>query len=234
MVAPDDDSLDLRERRPGFLAHLSERTVVIEARHRGEPLRRQARRVALSDQRVGIRGVSHDEYAHVAARDGVERLALRRENLGVLEQQLLALHPGSARPRADQHRDVAVLERAARVVRRRNLVERAESAIVELHHHALHRGGSGGYFQQIEIDRLVGPEHLTRGDAKRERIADVSRGAGDRDGDWLFHGTTLGQKQQMVAEDGCTPHPAGSDVRRRGRRASDAPPATKNNDKTMD
>ena len=40
MVAPDDDFLDLRERRAGLLAHLRERAVVVEARHRGESLGR--------------------------------------------------------------------------------------------------------------------------------------------------------------------------------------------------
>jgi hypothetical protein len=127
------------------------------------------------------------------------------EDLGILEQQILALHARTARPRADQHGDLAVLEGDARIVGRRYFVEREERAIVQLHHDALHGAERGRNLEQIEIDGLIGTEHLPGGDAKGECIPDVSGCAGDGDGNWLFHGGNPrrrnAQKRQIVAED---------------------------------
>jgi hypothetical protein len=187
MIAPDDHLVDLGDRCSGFLTELGESPVVIEARHRGEPIRRKRRRVTLSDQRIGVRGIADHQDAHVATRDRIQRLALGRENLGVLEQQILALHAGAARPCAHQHRDVAILEGYPGVVRRRDLVEREKRAVVQLHHHALDRSLRGGNLQQIQIDGLVEAQHLAGGDAKCECISDLAGGARDRDGNWFLH-----------------------------------------------
>ena len=170
-----------------FSVELRESPVVIQSRHRGETVRRQRGCVALSDQRIRIGRIAHHQHPHVAARDRVQRLALRRENLCVLEQQILALHAGSARPRADQHGVIAVLECDAGIGARRHLVEGGECAVVELHHHALHRRARRRDLEQIQVDRLVGAQHLTRCDAKGERITDVTRGARDGDSDRLLH-----------------------------------------------
>ncbi len=174
-------------RDRGFLAELGEAAVVVEARHRRKSVGRQRRCVALRDQRIRIGRIADHQYAHVAARDRVERFALRREDLGVFEQQILALHAGAARPRADQHREIAVLERDAGIVRRGDLVEGGERAVVQFHHHALHGRRRRRYFQQIQVDRLISAEHLAGCDAKRERIPDVAGSACDGDGDWFFH-----------------------------------------------
>ncbi len=60
------------------------------------------RRVALSDQRIGVRRVADDQHADVAVRDGIERLALSGEDLRVREQQVLTFHARATRTRADQ------------------------------------------------------------------------------------------------------------------------------------
>ena len=80
---------------------------------------------------------------------------------------------------------------------------------MELHHHPLQGADGGRNLQQIEIDRLVGSEHLARRDSKGERISNVSGGAGNGDDEWLFHGTTLNANQQMLAEETHGPHPSG-------------------------
>ena len=79
------------------------------------------------------------------------------------------------------------LKAAAASLRRRHFVQRREGAVVQLHHHALYRRARRRDLQQIQVDRLIGAEHLTGCDAKRERIADISGRARDGDSDWLFH-----------------------------------------------
>ena len=209
MIAPNDHLVDLGERCSGLLAELGEPPVVIEARHRGETIRRDRRRVTLSDQRIGVRGIADHQDAYLAARDRIQRLALRREDLGVLEQQILALHAGAARSRAHQHRDVAILEGDPCVVRRRDLVERQKRAVVQLHHHALDRSLRGGDLQQIQIDGLVQAQHVARGDAKCERISDLAGGPCDRDGNWFLHADPC-ERAANVSRTGCGSHACAS------------------------
>ena len=122
-----------------------------------------------------LAGIADHEHAHVAIGDGVERLALRREDLRVGEQQVLALHARSARTRADQQRDVAILEGDLGIVGRDDPVQRRERAVVEFHDHALQRAEGRRDLEQVQIDRLIGAEHLAGGDAEGECIADLAR-----------------------------------------------------------
>jgi hypothetical protein len=110
------------------------------------------------------------------------------------EKQILALHAGSAGPRADQHAEIAILERDHGVAAGAHFIEGWEGAVIQLHHDALHRRRRRRYFQQIQIDRLIGAQHLTRRDAKGERVTDISGRAGDGDGDWFLHDKLPGAK----------------------------------------
>ena len=110
MIAPDDDLLDLRQGRAALFGELRQSAVVIQSSHGRESVARQRGRIALSDQRIGVGRIADHQHAHVAAGDRVQRLALGGEDLGVLQQQILALHAGPARPRADQHGEIAILE----------------------------------------------------------------------------------------------------------------------------
>jgi hypothetical protein len=62
-------------------------------------------------------------------------------------------------------------------------VQQREGAVVELHHHALQRllRLVVGYLEHLQDHRLVGAEHFAGGDAKQQRIADLTGGAGDGD-----------------------------------------------------
>ena len=86
MVAPDDDLLDLRQGRAGFLGELRQAAVVIQSGHRRESVARQRWRIALRDERIGIGRIADDQHAHIAARDRIQRLALRGKNFGVFQQ----------------------------------------------------------------------------------------------------------------------------------------------------
>src|SRR3546814_5513426 len=63
--------------------------------------------------------------------DPVQRRALCGEDLGVLEQQVLALHARAARTRADQQSDVGVLERDLGISRADHAHQQRERAVVE-------------------------------------------------------------------------------------------------------
>ena len=185
----------------GLRGELRQRAVVVEAQHRGEVLRRQVRRRLHRDVGIGVGRVADHQHLDVARGDIVQRLALRGEDLRVLEQQVLALHARAARTRADQQRDVGVLERDARIIRADHAGEQRERAVLELHHHALERGLGllQRQFEHLQDDRLVLAEHFAGGDAEQQGIADLAGGAGDGNTDGLFHCVTPGNRMRCVA-----------------------------------
>jgi hypothetical protein len=67
--------------------------------------------------------------------------------------------------------------------------QQRERAILELHHDALERRLRlvERELEQLEDDRLVAPEHVARGDAEEQAVADLACGAGDGDADGWFH-----------------------------------------------
>jgi hypothetical protein len=98
---------------------------------------RQVRGRIHRDVGVGIGRVADHEHAHVARGDLVQGLALLDEDLGVVHQQVLALHAGSARLGADQQGVVGILEGDIRIAGADHAGQQREGAVVELHHHAL-------------------------------------------------------------------------------------------------
>src|ERR1700683_4142686 len=89
---------------------------------------------------------------------------------------------------------MAVAEGDHGVVAGLDLVERGKRAVIELHDHAAERGQGRRYFQQVQVDRLVGAEHGSRGDAKGQGIADLAGSAGDGNVQGLLHGVSSGEK----------------------------------------
>jgi len=73
------------------------------------------------------------------------------------------------------------------VWRRDDAGERVECAVVQFHDHAVQCRKRRRDFQQLQNDGLLGAEHLARGDAKRELIADLAGGAGNGDTNGIFH-----------------------------------------------
>jgi hypothetical protein len=161
---------------------------VIQAHHAGELLRLEARRVHHRDEAVGIRRIAHDQHLHVALGHLVQRLALRREDLAIRLQKILALHAGTARARADEQRHLDILEGNHRIRGGDRAVQQRKRAVLELHHHALQRllRFVVGNLEQLQNHRLIGAEHFAGGDAEEERIADLACGAGDGDADGRF------------------------------------------------
>jgi len=132
------------------------------------------------------------------------RPPLLDEDLCILGEQILALHSRTARACADQQRVLAIAKRGLGVIGSLHAGEQRECTVVELHHDALEcllrllvRD-----LQQLEDYRLVGPEHVTVGDAEQQAVADLAGGAGDRDANWGFHRGASWQGQRANAKGG--------------------------------
>ena len=74
-----------------------------------------------------------------------------------------------------------------RIVGDLDVAQQRERAVLQLE-----RGALGGAhplrdLEQPQAHRPVGAEHVARGDAEEERVADLPAGAGDRDGRGLLH-----------------------------------------------
>ncbi len=100
---------------------------------------RQIRRGVHGDVGIGVGRIADHDDAHVAGGDFVERPPLLDEDLGVVHQQVLALHARSAGLGADQQGVVHVLERHIGIAGADHVDQQRESAVFELHHHALER-----------------------------------------------------------------------------------------------
>ena len=148
----------------------------------------ETRGILHRDQCVRVGGIADHQHAYAAVCDGIERLALGGKDLRIRKQQVLALHPGPPWPCADQKCHVAVLEGRAGVVGRDDPAQRRECAVVQLHDHARERGQRRGNLEQVQVDRLVGAEHLSRRYSEGKCIADLARRTGNRDIDGGFHG----------------------------------------------
>ncbi len=110
------------------------------------------------------------------------------EDLGVFEQQVLALHAGAARLGANQQGLLGILEGHQRVAGADHVSQQREGAVFEFHHHT---GECGlGFFQRqfehLQDDRLVFAQHFATGDAEQQGVTDLSSGTGDCDSNGGF------------------------------------------------
>jgi hypothetical protein len=171
-------------------------------------LRRQVGRRLHRDVGVGVGRVADHQHLDVAAGGGVQRLALRGEDLRVGGQQVGALHAGAARARADQQRVVGVLEGGLRVAVRFHAGQQREGAVLQFHHHALERllRLLVGDLEQLQDDGLVLAQHFARGDAEQQGVADLAGGAGDGDADgFLAHENSVKGGNKRARTSRCAP-----------------------------
>ena len=191
MVTPHDDVLDVGVRGTGLVGELRDRTVVVEAHHRGEARGRDVRRSVLGDGGVGVRGVTHDEDTHVIGSAVVDGLALGAEDARVGLEQVGALHALAARHGTHQVRDVGALECTVDVVVDLDAGQGRERTVVELHRGAL--GSLDGLrdLQQVQLDGHVRAEQLAGSNAEQESVADVAGCASDGDDTRFCHDVAL-------------------------------------------
>ena len=190
VIAPHDQLLDVGHGHVRLGGELAQRTIVVEAQHRGEVLLRDVRCRFHRDVGIGVGRIADHQHLDVSARGLIHRAALLGEDLRVLEQQILALHARSARTRTNQQCDIGVLEGFLRIGGTDHAGEQREGAVFEFHHAALQRslGLFHRQFQHLQNDRLVLAEHFARGDAIQQRITDLAGSTGDGNTDGLLHG----------------------------------------------
>ncbi len=139
MVPPDRHAGDVDHglARPGRQPGLG--PVVVEAGHGREPPGVDARGVALSDEAVGVGGVSHDEHPHAGAGVLGQGPALGGEDGAVGREQLGALHARATGPGPDQQRPLGAVESLGHIVGAHGPGQQREGAVVQLHGHAPQR-----------------------------------------------------------------------------------------------
>ncbi len=175
----------------GLFCKLCHGAIVIQPHHRGEAFGIKVGRIGLSDQRVGVGRVANHQHLHIALGMRVQRLSLRCENRAIGRQQIFAFHARPARTRTDQKRAIHILERDIGIIGRDNPLEQREGAIGQLHHNPVQRFQCGRDFQQVQDDGLIGAQHVARGNAKKQGIADLAGRAGNRNTHGSFHGKNL-------------------------------------------
>ena len=153
MIAPDGHAADGRDRHARFCGELRHCTVVIKPRHRGEIAWIQALGIRSGDEGIGVGRIADHQNFGIALGHLIERAALGAEDLRIREQQILALHAGTARARAHQEGDLAVPKGDFRIIGGDELLERGKRAIGEFHENALERRESRGDFKEMQLDR---------------------------------------------------------------------------------
>ena len=186
VIAPDRDVADVADRRADRGRQLRERPVVVETGERGEPIGRHVGRVRRGDERIRVGRVADHDDAHVVGGMGVDGLALRAEDAAVRREQVAALHARGTRPRTDEERrgsrrGTPLPDRRTR--RRASSSGNAESCSSRAAPSAARTPLRD--LEQVQPHRDVGAEHLARGDAEQQRVADLPPGARDGDRDRL-------------------------------------------------
>ena len=195
MVAEDDQVVHVGDRRSGLLCDLRDGAVLVQARHRGEPLRPESLGLRRSDHAVGVAGVANNGHPAVVRGNLVDRPTLFDEDLAVLPKQVCALHARAAWLGADEQTPVGVLERHRGVVGEHQAVQQRERTVVELHRHAPH-GLLRAFdrdLEQLQDDGLIGAEHLAGGNAGKQAVADLAGSTGDGNANRVLHSVLWGR-----------------------------------------
>lgn len=111
VVAPDGHLAHRGGQNAKLRGHLADGAVVVQARKRADVLGRYPRRKVAQDECVGVGRVAHDQDLDVRAGVLIDDAALLLEDVGVLLQQVVALHASLAREGTHQDGVVCVLER---------------------------------------------------------------------------------------------------------------------------
>ena len=115
VVAPDRHVRDRRDRHAGLRRELRHGPVVVEARHRGEPLARdRCRALFIAIRQFVLAGLPTTSTRTSSAALAASALPCDGEDRAVGLEQILALHALRARARADEQRVVDALERLRR------------------------------------------------------------------------------------------------------------------------
>ena len=110
VVSPNNHILDVLNGCLQFFTQLRESAVLIEAGQGGEILLGDGRSVVRGYECIGVGGVADNEDLHILLGELVEGLTLSLEDLGVLVQEIFALHAGATGFGTDEYSDIGLSE----------------------------------------------------------------------------------------------------------------------------
>src|SRR5437899_1823053 len=113
--------------------------------------------------------------------------ALITENLAVDPEQIFPLHAGLARNTSDQQRPINIAKAFIEICSGHYRLKQRKGAIVQFHYDAIQRAERVRNFDQMEYERLVRPEHLSRGDAEQKCVTNLPSGASHGDLNRCLH-----------------------------------------------
>lgn len=160
MVTPDSEVLDVSDLGPSLKSELGEGSVVVESGHGGEVLTRNARAVVSEDEAVSVGGVSNNNRLAITLCVVVHGLTSVNEDLTVVLEKIGALHAWASRLGTNEECIVNILEGSGEAVSADDVVEKGESAVVELSLNTLERILGLRKIEQVKDDALVGTEEL--------------------------------------------------------------------------
>ena len=181
VVAPDRELLHVAHPRLGLCGEERARTVVVEPRHRAPSVVRDRVGICVRDQAIGIARIADDDDAHPRRGVALDRLSLFHEDRAVLANEIAALHARTTRHGPDQQHPVRAMVRLGAVRARDDAGEQRKGAVLELHERALGLVDHLRDVREAQVDLGLGPEHLACGDARQERVGDLSGRSGDDD-----------------------------------------------------
>ena len=171
----------------GLGCQLALGTVLVKSCHRKELLSRNSGRIIHCNQTIGVARVSNHQSANTRSCVSRYRLPLTGENLTIYSKKVISFHTGFAGNRTNQKSPISAAKTLGKITSRHNLVEKRERAVIKLHHSALKRSHGRLNLDQTKINRLIRPEHRTRGNASEKGVADLTSGTCNRDSNWSFH-----------------------------------------------
>ena len=107
---------------------------MVEPRHRGELSGIEIWCIAVGNQGIRIRGVTHYQHFDVTTGDCVNGSTLLGKDSGIRLKQVLTLHAGPSGPGPNQQAVVCVLECHHRIVCRHDVGDQREGAVFDFHH----------------------------------------------------------------------------------------------------
>ncbi len=132
MVSPNNDVLHILDSHFDSVSHLGESSVLVESSESGKVLLRYGGSVVRSDQGIGVSGVANNKDLNGLFSNSVDSLSLGFEDLSVVIEEVFAFHAWTSWLSTDKDCHVSVCECLFCVGSWDQLVEKGESAVLEL------------------------------------------------------------------------------------------------------
>ncbi len=134
--------------------------------------------LCMAIRQLVLHGLPMTSTPHVRCGARLDRFAGIGEDGPVDTDQIAPLHPFFARHAAHAQDKIAVAEAVFEMaaIGFHDSGQRREGAVVQLHHHTVQRRHDRRNFNQVQDDRLLWSEDLSRRQAENQRVANLAGG----------------------------------------------------------